>query len=579
MFTRFPEFGRSCDLAVFGWTDGRQWYLLGGRATATIADSEAVPRVNKRGDSWLALRFPIAIDQVRRIPRTLRLAHSLPRKLIPALPFDLVFVPANGQASSVGPNREHRVSVVPGSKSEALPCMSATVAGTNPLVYRARRELEEAISRSESFIDFETVTGALQLRQKVAENLEIGYFNFETEVPITFEIPRLEGTRAAIEGRGPHDLAPDSLRVKVAGEPRSEIQCPTVEVQVAEHSEARIRARADFESAPTRIKVQVLYKDFVVFEREATQTTAEVRRHASLEFTPTRTLAKPSPHAELVGAEVGERWLLKAGIGYGGYGDVYDAEHVVAGTPAAVKLIPQDEANDPEGLERFKREAKVGAQVRHPGIVRVYDAGFDEDCDSFYLAMERLEGGPLATLIGQRDKEDLLNYVADTLSALDKLHTYGVVHRDLKPSNLFVLDGDVHPKTKIIDFGLALLGGRERVTRTSGAPLGTIHYASPEQLHNPNDVDPRSDLWSVGVMLYEISTGRLPFDAGGDAPTILAIAKGEFVAARDRCVAEPLARVIDRCISAHPDDRYESALDLQDALREAIDACQRDGGT
>ena len=205
---------------------------------------------------------------------------------------------------------------------------------------------------------------------------------------------------------------------------------------------------------------------------------------------------------------VDERYKVLNRIGSGGMADVYCAEDLQLGRRVALKLLYRRFAEDEEFVERFRREASSAAGLQHPNVVAVFDRGeFD---GTYYIAMEFLEGRSLKQLVRQEgalDPDRAIDLVIQILKAARFAHRRGIVHRDIKPHNVIV---DDEGRAKVTDFGIARAGASD-MTET-GSIMGTAQYLSPEQAQG-HPVDARSDLYSIGVVLYELLTGRVPFDA------------------------------------------------------------------
>ena len=270
------------------------------------------------------------------------------------------------------------------------------------------------------------------------------------------------------------------------------------------------------------------------------------------------------------------RYKVLDKLGEGGMGAVYLAEDTSLGRKVALKVLSDELAADPEHLERFEREAKAIAAIEHPNIVTIYSV---EEVDGLhFLTMGYVEGRPVAEVIpstGMR-VDELLRIALPLVEALVAAHGRGIVHRDLKPANVMVAgDGSV----KILDFGLAKLrpdidaeGGEEAATQTltqHGQVMGTVPYMSPEQVQGRR-ADHRSDIFSLGVMLYEMATGERPFRGETSADTISSILRDQPDSVTQVRVEVPseLSRVIARCLEKEPHRRYQSASDLHRDLAE-----------
>ncbi len=211
---------------------------------------------------------------------------------------------------------------------------------------------------------------------------------------------------------------------------------------------------------------------------------------------------------------------IKKRIGRGGFGLVYLAEHVNLGTQVAIKILRKQYITDEQLVERFKREARVSSQLRHPNVVQISDFGYDQTI-GFYYVMEFLDGVSLSHVMQAYNRgmplERLLPILQQICSALDMAHSNNVVHRDLKPSNIFLIEMYGEPDVvKILDFGIAKVLQNEEgqgVTAT-GQIVGSPRFMSPEQARGRhNEVDPRSDIYALGVMVFWMLTGRLPFES------------------------------------------------------------------
>jgi serine/threonine-protein kinase len=228
---------------------------------------------------------------------------------------------------------------------------------------------------------------------------------------------------------------------------------------------------------------------------------------------------------DVIGRVVGKYRLL-AQLGEGGMGTVYRAEHVVLGSPAAVKILLPQLTQDPVVVDRFFQEARAASAIRHAGIVEVFDFG-RLPTGQAYIAMELLRGEELSSFLARRSPLDVslaVQIAIQMLAALNATHLVGVIHRDLKPDNIFLVPDPGAPgaiRVKILDFGIAKLTGRSLAAhpgrpRTKNMILGTPAYMAPEQCRGGTEVDARADLYAVGCLLFELLTSRPPFVAGGD---------------------------------------------------------------
>jgi serine/threonine-protein kinase len=285
----------------------------------------------------------------------------------------------------------------------------------------------------------------------------------------------------------------------------------------------------------------------------------------------------PSEAERLVGAVLGGRYRLVRLLGEGGVGAVYAAQHLPSGASVAVKVLHPEFHQNEEVTGRFFDEAAICTRLQHPGVVRVFEADRAEDGTPF-LAMELLIGRPLSAalaLSGALPLSFVAAVLEQALVALDHAHRQGIVHRDLKPDNLFVVTSESGaPTLKIVDFGIAKVmdaaGGMGTRTRT-GALLGTPAFMSPEQLLNSREVDPRSDLWSMAIIVYEMLTATEPFAAENPMAQIHQILSSvpAPLVSIDPSLA-PLQPFFDRALAREPAQRFASAQEMLDALRAMV---------
>jgi predicted Ser/Thr protein kinase len=261
----------------------------------------------------------------------------------------------------------------------------------------------------------------------------------------------------------------------------------------------------------------------------------------------------------LIGSFFDGRYKIVRKLGAGGMANVYLAEDQELGRRVAIKILNDRHANDDQFVERFRREAKNAAALSHPNIVSIYDRGEAEG--TYYIAMEYLDGRSLKELIVTRGPAPVpvaVEYARQILSALRFAHRHGIVHRDIKPHNVLV-DGE--GRVKVTDFGIARAGASQMTE--VGSIVGTAQYLSPEQARGTN-VDQRSDLYSLGVVLYELLTGSAPF--GGDTPVEIAMKHLSQVpeppSAKRPNLPHDLDLLVMRALAKDPDERYQSAEEM-----------------
>jgi serine/threonine protein kinase len=258
-------------------------------------------------------------------------------------------------------------------------------------------------------------------------------------------------------------------------------------------------------------------------------------------------------------------------LGVGGMGVVYGAVDVRLGRPVALKFLPDDLAGDPDAVRRLRREAQTIAALNHPNICTLYE--FDEHEGATFIVMERVEGRNLKVQMAQQRlaTPEVVAIAQQVTSALEAAHTAGIVHRDVKPGNIIVATGGA---VKVLDFGLArrfmlpdsgelLIGG----STIPGRPIGTVNYMAPERiLQLP--LDPRSDLFSLGVVIYEMATGRLPFGGASPSDTVTNILENDPIPLTQLSPDRPahLERIVTRLLAKRAEERYLSARELTDAL-------------
>ena len=270
-------------------------------------------------------------------------------------------------------------------------------------------------------------------------------------------------------------------------------------------------------------------------------------------------------YEKYVGAVIDGRYKVDKIIGVGGMAVVYRAHDGLTDRTVAIKMLKDEIANDEESVKRFINESKAVAMMSHPNIVNIYDVSVREDVK--YIVMEYVEGITLKNYMTKRgalNLREILSYTEQILSALRHAHEKGIVHRDIKPQNIMLLrDGIV----KVTDFGIAKLPNAETVTLTDKA-IGTVYYISPEQASGQG-IDPRSDLYSLGIMMYEMATGALPFTA--DSPVSVAMMQINDTAKSplelNPNIPKGLAQIIGVAMEKDPAHRYQNAESMLRHIR------------
>jgi serine/threonine-protein kinase len=252
-------------------------------------------------------------------------------------------------------------------------------------------------------------------------------------------------------------------------------------------------------------------------------------------------------------------------------GVLYVGRHMQTGRRAAIKVV--ESAND-EMLARFRLEASASAQIGHPGVVDVFDADFDTDSGGAFIAMELLEGGTLRAVMDDQSSspERMIDLLVSALEPLAAAHAKGFVHRDLKPENLFVLSKPSGAtRVKLLDFGIVSGPTDQRLTR-AGMAMGTPQYMSPEQATSAREAGPASDVWSMGIMLYEAVHGEPPFvGETGHGVIVQACTCPHMPLDHVSPGVDPqIARLVDRCLAKRPEERPADAQQLIEELRAVL---------
>jgi serine/threonine protein kinase len=291
--------------------------------------------------------------------------------------------------------------------------------------------------------------------------------------------------------------------------------------------------------------------------------------------------AKEVTSDPLLGRVINDKFRILGFIARGGMGKVYRAEQVPLGRVCAIKILNPSYTGDhnPQFHKRFFLEASMTSKLRHPNTVTIFDYGHTDD-DIYYMAMEYLEGYTLHRAIrqvGHLPEERTAHISRQICRSLREAHTLGVVHRDLKPANVYLLEhGDEPDYVKVLDFGLVkdVSSDSEELTK-AGLFMGSPKYMAPEQI-NGGVIDSRTDIYALGIIMYEMVTGKVPFDRPKSVDILMAHVNEEVPPIR---IMNPAARVspaleeaITRCMAKNPNDRYRS-------MDEVIAALKRLGGT
>lgn len=278
-----------------------------------------------------------------------------------------------------------------------------------------------------------------------------------------------------------------------------------------------------------------------------------------------------------VGEVLSGKYRLEEHLGSGGMGDVYRATNVDIGRTVAIKTLREEHAQNEHLVDRFMREARAANLVRHPNVVDVLDIGRDERGTPF-IVQELLIGEDLARYVqrkgGKLPFDEVATLLCPVIDAIAEAHARDVVHRDIKPENVFLTTGaGKQPVAKLLDFGISKVRTAGVRATEVGVMMGTPAYMPPEQVQGARDADPRSDVWALGVMLFELLSGRLPFDDDTAPALFFAIATKDAPLLADVLpdISWDVSRVVERCLRRVPSERYPTAAELARDLRHLLD--------
>lgn len=271
---------------------------------------------------------------------------------------------------------------------------------------------------------------------------------------------------------------------------------------------------------------------------------------------------------------LGDRYRIIDTLGEGGMANVYLAEDIILQRKVAVKILRLDLQKEPQTLARFQREALATSELSHPNIVSVLDVGTDHGLP--YMVMEYVDGPNLEEYIQKKsplDLHEVIRIMDQILSAMTLAHKHNVIHRDLKPQNVLM---DKKGNIKIADFGIAVALNQSSITQTNSA-MGSVHYMSPEQTRG-GLVTKQSDIYSLGIILYELITGKVPFN--GDTPVAIALKHAQepipSIRKKDPKVPQALENVVLKATAKDPRDRYASAQGMKADLDTSLDPSRKD---
>ncbi|HEY5377328.1 MAG TPA: serine/threonine-protein kinase, partial [Polyangiaceae bacterium] len=282
---------------------------------------------------------------------------------------------------------------------------------------------------------------------------------------------------------------------------------------------------------------------------------------------------------------VGGKYRIDGFLGAGGMGVVLSATHLELDAPVAIKIVRDDLAKDEQVVERLLFEARAVARMRSAHIVRVLDVAH-LDSGAPYIVMEQLQGWDLQTVLAERgvlSVREAIRHILQACEGLAEAHGLGIVHRDLKPENLFLATTPEGVVLKILDFGIskdigpAIAPARCSTLTKEGSAVGSPYYMSPEQMRASPTLDARADIWSLGAILFELLTGKCPFEADTPAQLCTMVMVDDAPSLRSFSSRAPAAldAIVRRCLQKEPSARFQTVTDLADALRDFVAEAER----
>ena len=269
------------------------------------------------------------------------------------------------------------------------------------------------------------------------------------------------------------------------------------------------------------------------------------------------------------GQKINDRYQIIKSIGEGGMANVYLAYDTILDRNVAVKVLRGDLASDEKFVRRFQREALSASSLAHPNIVEVYDVG--EDNGSYYIVMEYIEGKHLKELIKKRGKltlSEVIDIMSQICDGLAVAHDSYIIHRDIKPQNIMILDSGL---VKITDFGIAMALNSTQLTQTNSV-MGSVHYLPPEQASGKGSTM-QSDIYSMGILMYELLTGSLPFRGENAVEIALKQLKEPIPNIKEKLpdIPNSIVNVIRRSTAKNPKNRYSDAREMLDDIKTSMD--------